>query len=350
VREIYRKEVSSYDSKDNVNILKVVKAYLCLASNVFRGLAYQDQWSRSWEECIFESKDLHARLVGSPFSPYPLVVRQVLAQSNYLGNWILLEYLILPGLDVSCKYWSFFTFRWIMVAAIGHVADPTGKVWALLNKFFNLDCLSVILHVIPCAGFGLQLHVPGKVDLDEFNITDETGNPEAEAGSDPASIHALSARCIFEDPCHDPVMRSRWFLEFVHGNVHYTINNPLYDLRTPNLPQIEGHWLTQRVQCFSLPQPDEECTICQEDFTTVSCVRTICNRVYHSSCLHKWQESLQDRGIDVMLCCYCRRELMTSDELKRLEEVERKGVPMHLTVKQHKEQHKRAVFTFAQLF
>jgi hypothetical protein len=322
-----------------------VKAYLRIATNVIWGRTRVHAWIRSWEEYIFESERLHVCLVESPFSPYPLSVRQVLAESNYLGNWMLLEHMVLPGLNVPSNRWSFFTFRWIMLAATHTVADQTGKIKQILGTSFDLSCLLMNPQLDLREGLFLQLDDPGEVALDKLSMYYED-----EDVSDIALSRSHIDRSIFEDRCHDPIRHPRWSLKIIDSNVHYTIDDPLHDVLLAHLPQFEAFWLTQRVRALPLPQPDDECTICQDDFTTVSCVRTKCNHLYHLSCLHQWQESLQSRGVGIVSCCYCRRELMDTNALKRLEEVERKGVPLHLTMEQHKEQQKRCAVTFGQLF
>jgi hypothetical protein len=347
---LHPKEQAPWTEEDDTNILIAVKAYLRIALNVSFSHNHARKWSVPREEYILESERLHVCLVESPFSPYPLSVRQVLAESNYLGNWMLLEHMVLPGLDAPEDHWAYSTFRWIMRAATHTVADPTGNIKRILGKSFDLSCLSINSQ-LHREGYFYQIYVPGEVDSLKLRETIKKDDVEDEEASGIALAPSDSVRSIFEDRCHDPIRHPHWSLNISNGNIHYTIDDPLHDLLATDLLSTEAYWLKQHLRSLPLPQPDDECIICKEDFTTATCITTACDHLYHFHCLYEWQETLLAQGAVILTCCYCRRQLLDTDELKRLEEDDRRGVPMHLTSKQHEEeQRKLPVVTFGQLF
>jgi len=125
---------TAWTSEDDKNIVWAITAYLHLASNVVESQLVKDELVRSLEALITESERLHICLVESPFSSYSQRVRHALAETNYLGNWMIIESMVLSALGPVESLWMFFTYRWIMRAATHPDADLSGNVKRALSK------------------------------------------------------------------------------------------------------------------------------------------------------------------------------------------------------------------------
>jgi len=348
-----------WSSEDDKNAVMAVTSYLCLASNMI-------SCCLSWEEGMDVSLDpvplykytfgcerVHACLIESPFSPYPLKVRQVLSASNYLGNSLLIRAMVLPNINVSALHLTFLMFRWVMLAATHPDADPTGKVRSALSKAFDLGCLDRLPHLCSRHGLFLDLNVPGQVNssVDSFIADMKQAQNNTLAGLTANNILAGSLDSqttikLWNDRVHEVTLYPHWDIDFMsNGDVIYVIEDPVPDVRISNeFPRAEDLWLEQHVHCIPEPKADDECLICKDDFTETPCYATACNHLYHLDCLTGWRDSLKETGSSSPLtCCYCTKELMDEVALARVEMEKHKGVPIHLTPAMFRQQKVRSI-------
>jgi hypothetical protein len=336
-----------WSSEDDKNVVMAVTSYLCLASNMVplyhtREAVTGLSLDAPLYKATFECERVHACLIESPFSPYPLKVRQVLSASNYLGNTLLISLMVLPYINASPQHLAFLMFRWVMLAATHPDADPAGKVRSALSKAFDLGCLDRLPHL--CSRHGpLDLNVSGKVDfasLMDVHIEQAANNRPA------VSLYFQTVTTLWKDRIHEVTLYPHWDIDFMsNGNVIYAISDPVPDVRIAlDFPRAEDLWLEQHMHCIPEPKADDECLICRDDFKETPCYATACNHLYHLDCLTGWRDSLKETGSSSPLtCCYCTKELMDEDALARVEMEKHKGVPIHLTPEMFRQQMGRAV-------
>ncbi|EAT79196.1 hypothetical protein HBI56_162980 [Parastagonospora nodorum] len=342
-----------WSSKDEENAVMAVTSYLSLAANMISCFMFMSAYPEGnlgpVYKHTFECERIHACLIESPFSPFPLKVRQALSESNYLGNSVLISSMVLPNINAGHPHTLFLMFRWVMLAATHPDADPTGNVRSALSKVFDLGCLERLPYLCSRHGVFLRLNIPGDVLAERFLNPD---TEQAENNILAGSLDSQDAIKLWNERSHEPKLHPHWNLEFgFGGEVVYVINDPLDDVHIArDFPRAEDLWLEQHMHCIPDPKPDDECLICKDDFTETPCYATACNHLYHLDCLTGWRNSLKNAGSSSQLtCCYCTKELMDEVALARVEIARQKGVPIHLTPAMYEEQMRRFI-SFGLLF
>jgi hypothetical protein len=352
-----------WSSKDEENAVMAVTSYLSLAANmipcfIFMGTSPEGSLGPVYKH-TFECERIHACLVESPFSPFSLKVRQVLSESNYLGNSLLISSVVLPNINAGHPHTTFLMFRWVMLAATHPDADPTGKVRSALSKAFDLVCLERLPHLCSRHGLLLELNIPGQVDparllnadIEQVENNILAGLTMTVNNTLDGSLHPLTAIKVWNERVHEPTLHPHWDIEVSRGEVIYIIHDPFHDIHIAHdFPRAEDLWLEQHMHCVPDPKPDDECVICKDDFMEVPCYATACNHLYHLDCLTGWRNSLKKAGSSSPLnCCYCTKELMDEVALARVEIARQKCVPIHLTPAMYEEQMRR-IISFGLLF
>lgn len=308
---------------DENNIVAAIQIHLITALNISTAKVYQQQrpsyWSAIWDRYLLDCESRHAELLESPFSPYPLHVREVVSRTNYLGNWKLLENMVLPYIIAHLptptiheheSLIMFFTYRWIMLAATHHDADPSGHIKAILATKFNLECLDQVpcLEPYKYCTCHFDTVLPGQTllfcqmiswyGLDGiFPLDPDTPTYIAKVEAARACIQART-----QDPTNDE-------------NIDFT-NDPCLDLAMDDLSAPDPFSLETLTHSVPDPGPDEECIICKDDFQTIPCVAiNTCRHMYHLECFKMWYQKLQEQGERTLTCCYCRNVVIDSKAL-----------------------------------
>ena len=338
-----------WTAADEDNVVAAIKMVLRIAASVDYGLREYRHMEEiqcenssslwrlmSWEEYVFESERVHNLYLESPFPPYPLRAREVVAaEVNYLGTWNFIQYIVHFNIAIQFPpehpFVRRMVHRWIMFAAIHTDVDSTGRVKDILRKHFDLDIIDrVSLTPAPCnfAEATIPGHVwltrrhryndqPSRVALEILNARHRSQYRLVQHG---ARLHATN----------------RWHGYYIlypgKDNERFLAAPPRFD--ATDLPRTSDLNLVTHVEPD--PEPDAECLICRSDFDDDPCVVTnLCKHTYHMDCLESWLHRLLERGMDKLACCYCTQQIWHENMLYRKPENPEHEASFHLTRAQH---------------
>jgi hypothetical protein len=315
------------------DIVSMMKMFLRLLCSV--NYAETMNWLWSSKAHFLLSEFVYIQLLKDAFSPMSLKARQVLANTNFLGNWNFSQCFVRQHYsEENAKCSMFLLYRWLMLAATHPDADPSGKIKAVLAKHFDLECLERLPNMRARTYDGGW---PNDGRFVWFSISDNAEQEGFETEIKEEEARRVVAARLPSGP--------RFEVFDYYSSAHFA-KDPQSDFSVDKIPWISP-LLKSGTHSVSDPGQDAECGICKEDFEDGACiVPNACNHPYHLHCLAKWQARFQQNGNYALTCCFCFKQIVSGEEAKTLDEQlirEREHVPYWQTVEQYeKEKERRA--------